>query len=385
MAYLNYQSMEVGKLYKVAKDITQNVQNSNLNAYITAIIQNLDLLIAQAKSAPQNRQGFLNQIESNRRSLLAGINTIIPSSLPLEETKIYEVLGAYNLFGFEGQERLGKIFLVMQTNPNDVKAQMQIYHKEIANIALVFDVFNVFSKLPVSSAEGSMLDSVIIFFQGDAEINNLDELAKVSSKWNQVLIAFALLSRENDRSFRIETVERGSIILTLSAVAGIVGAFGVASSKVLDAIKKYFEIKKLAHEARQLKDGVPEKTIKDLEEASKLRVKQETKAIAKQLLEEYKWSEEMEDMHTVDTAMLMAVRHLITFVNKGGKVDIKLLSKTDQNKEMEANLTIKYNQIKQIEGEVAPGGNKKQMLELSDGEKEEEEKNDSEGGEAPPK
>lgn len=176
-----------------------------------------------------------------------------------------------------------------------------------------------------------------------------------------------MLAKENDRTFRIETVERGSIILTLSAIAGIVYAFGKALDQVLDVIKKYYEIKKLAHDAKQLKGGVPEKTIQELEAASKLKVRTETNVTTKQLIEEYGWNSDGEEQRRdVDAAVRIAVRHLLEFVNQGGKVDVKLLAQNEQNKEVEMNLTLKYSEIKQTENQVSSGDDEKQILELTD-------------------
>lgn len=361
--------MEISKLFKVVKEITDKVQATNLNGHIQVINQNIDQLIRQAQGTPAAKQRFIAQIENSKKEILTAINTYIPTSLSVEESKVYESLGAYNLFGYDGQQQINNIFGDIQSNPNGVKGKLQQYQQEINKIIQLHGSIASFSdKLPLSGVQKDNLDSIVIFFQGGSEINNLDELAKVSTKWNQVLIAFAQLARESDRTFRIEAVERGSIILTLSAIAGIVYAFGKASDKVLDVVKKYYEIKKLAHEAKQLKGGVPEKTIKDLEEASKLKIVTETKEITKELIEEFNWNENG-DKEAVDNAVRMAIRHLLEFVNKGGKVDIKLIAQDTQNKQMEMNLTLKYSDIKQIEKTVDPNRDKKPMLELSEGDK----------------
>jgi hypothetical protein len=263
----------------------------------------------------------------------------------------------------------------VQSNPNNAKTQLQQYQSELNRITQLYTSLSTYAdKLPLDKVQQTDKDSIIIFFQGGAEIDNLDELAKVSTKWNQNLIAFALLTEENDRTFRIETVERGSIILTLSAMPAIAYGFAKATDKVLDVIKKYYEIKKLAHDAKQLKGIVPEKTIQDLEAASKLKLKAETNEITTQLIEEYGWNADgKEQRKDVDTAVRLAVRQLLDFVNKGGKLDVKLIAQNNEtNKEMEMNLTIKYNDIKQIEKQVTGIDGQSQMLELSDGEEKED-------------
>ena len=366
--------METGKFFKIVNDLTTKINGTGLQAHFQAIVQNAQKLGQQAQTPVQNRQQFLTAIENARKEIKNAINTFIPPSLSVEDSKIYEALGAYELFGLDGQQKFDRFFADLQTNPNNIRPAIQQYQQDIAKITQLHSSFSPFSDKFPTTEHLDKHDLIILFFQSGAEVNNLDELAKVSAKWNQVLISFAILTKENDRTFRIETVERGSIILTLSAIAGIVYAFGKASDKVLDTVKKYYEIKKLAHEAKQLA-GVPEKAIHELENSSKLKVKTETTEITKQLIEEYGWNE-VEQRKDVDTAVRMAVRHLLEFVNKGGKVDIKLLAQNNDNKEMEMNLTLKYNEIKQIENKVSPIDGQKQMLELTEGEADEDEPNE---------
>lgn len=360
--------MEASNLFKTLKELQEKLQGSGIQSHFTSAIQNLAKLTQQAQTPVQNRQQLLTPIENSKREILTAINTFIPTTLSIEESKILDALGAYQLFGYDGQQRVNQIFSTLQSNPRNTQAQLQQYQTEINKITQLYSSLSQFAdKLSIDKTGEEKKDSIIIFFQGGVEINNLDELAKVSSKWNQNLIAFALLAKENDRTFRIETVDRGSIILTLSAVAGIVFAFGKALDKVLDVIKKYYEIKKLAHDAKQLKGGVPEKAIHELEAASNLKVKTETSEITKQLIEEYGWNADGEEQRRdVDAAVRIAVKHLLEFVNQGGKVDIKLLANNDENKQVEMNLTLKYTEIKQIENQVSSSDGTRQILELTD-------------------
>lgn len=362
--------METGRLIDIVRQLTDKINGSGIVNHFNTIVQQLQRLAQQAQVTPQNRQQSFTAIENAKREILAAINTFIPPSLSLEESKIYETLGAYELFGFDGQQRVNTIFSELQTNPNNVRQQLQVYQQDINKIPQLHTSLNQFSGKFPNSADRSDKNEIILFFQAGAEINNLDELAKVSAKWNQVLIGLAMLAKENDRTFRIETVERGSIILTLSAIAGVVFAFAKAADKVLDTIKKYYEIKKLAHEARQLA-GVPEKTIHDLENSSKLKLKAETTEITNQLVDEFGWTE-VENRKDIDVAVRHAVRHLLEFVNKGGKVDVKLLA-DGSDKEVEVSLTVKYNEVKKIESVISPIGTQKQILELTDTEPEQQE------------
>jgi uncharacterized protein YxeA len=367
--------MDVGKLYKIAKELNDNIQSAGLKIRFATITQNIQKLTQQGQTTIQTKQQILANIESSKREISTAINTFIPTNLSVEDGKVYESIGAYELFGYTGKLRFLSIFNDLQSNSASVRNELQKYQQEINKITQLYSSLAEFSeKLPKADEGLVKNDLIVLFFQEGAEINNLDELAKVSTQWNKVLIAFALLSKDNDTNFRIETVERGSIILTLSAIAGVVFALGKAVDKVLDTVKKYYEIKKLAHEAKQIK-GVPESAIRELENSSKLKLKTEANEIARQLIEEYGWNEKS-DRKDVDSAVRIAVRQLLEFVNKGGKVDIKLLAQNSDKKEMEVNISLKYKEIKSIENIIAPDGNN-QKLEITDGEQESNDDNKS--------
>ena len=78
----------------------------------------------------------------------------------------------------------------------------------------------------------------------------------------------------------------------------------------------------------------------------------------------YDWKDE-ENINEVKTAVTFAVKHLLKFMNQGGKVDIKLIAKQgDEEKQVEVNLSIKYNEIKKIGDEVSIPEGQKHLLDV---------------------
>ena len=109
--------MEASNLFKTLKELNEKIQGSALQGHFTSAIQNLTKLTQQAQTTVQNRQQLLTPIENARREIFSAINTFIPTTLSIEESKIYEALGAYQLFGYEGQQRMNQIFSTIQSNP----------------------------------------------------------------------------------------------------------------------------------------------------------------------------------------------------------------------------------------------------------------------------
>ncbi len=357
--------METSKLYSIVNDLIIKIKSSNILKTLILITQTSNKLIQSAQSPNNIKQPISDQLTNLCNEIVNLISTFIPTPLSIEDDKIYQAINAYNLFGFEGQKRINNIPKEILVNPKNITIEIANYQSDVNKLIDLHKSLSSFSEIfQIEDTHSQNNDSIKIIFQGEAEINNLDELAKVSSKWNKDLIAFALLTKENDRTFRIEAVERGSIILILTAIAGIVCAFGKAANYILDTIKKYYEIKIFAHNAKLLQGKIPERTIQDLEDSSKLKIKTETNEITKKLVEEYGWNE-VENRKDVNNAIGIAIRHILEFIHKGGKVEIKLVNDNNDEK-VEQNLILKYNEIKQFENKIALIEGQKPMLELTD-------------------
>ena len=132
--------------------------------HFTSAIQNLTKLTQQAQTTVQNRQQLLTPIENARREIFSAINTFIPTTLSIEESKIYEALGAYQLFGYEGQQRMNQIFSTIQSNPKNTQTQLQLYLADINKITQLYNSFTLFAdKLSIdkTSEEKKRFDSYI--------------------------------------------------------------------------------------------------------------------------------------------------------------------------------------------------------------------------------
>jgi hypothetical protein len=211
-------------------------------------------------------------------------------------------------------------------------------------------------------------DELIIFFEGGATVENLKELSKVSADWNKIVNCFSRLTKENNTDIYIVSIERGSLIATLSISAAIIGGIIRCSDKVLDLILKVYEVRKKALELKNMKlDGIS-KAIEILEKQSTLNLSNEAKLIAKELMKEYGWEEGAELFHETENATAKGVKQIIKFQNQGGKVDSRILNPSKEENEIVVGLKEKNIQFLKVEEEVKNLVEGKQILQIEEGE-----------------
>ena len=198
---------------------------------------------------------------------------LLPSNYGLTDEKIFSILGCDQLFGDNGLAKIEGAISLVNNDPNQAKSLFTEYFNDVQKIITAYNGIKPFAR---KNKKEFFIDSdkniIKLFFLEDASITFLEELGKTSSSWNKTFIPFALAANENDRNLSIESAQQGSLVLTLSAAATIVWMLAKATDKILDNIKKAYEIKKIALEIKKLKNENLDGAIKDLETNSQINI-----------------------------------------------------------------------------------------------------------------
>lgn len=101
----------------------------------------------------------------------------------------------------------------------------------------------------VTGKEGECTFEVV--FREGAGVDNFDALSKVSAMWRLIALGFARLTSTSDSDVRIVDARNGSLVMTVSAVAGVVVAIGKVVSWAQNYRKRELEIKLLERELAQ--------------------------------------------------------------------------------------------------------------------------------------
>ncbi len=321
--------------------------NTQLNNYIKVVTQQPQRATNQAQIAQ-----LKNQIALYSQQASTAFKQIENGIKNLKTQLTFKQLGLDSLNGQSMPEVFELILQIKNTDARNFNNYFNQYNQKLNQINQLNSIANTFAASFPKDEELSS-DGMSIYFREGVSVEYLNELSKSSNHWNQIIHCFGRLSLDEDNKARIETIEKGSIIMTITAATGIILALSKASNSVLDVILKTYEVRKKALELKNLKLVNLKDAIDILEKESKLNVKSESDRIAKELLKEYK----VTDKET-QNALLLSIRRIIRFINKGGKIEPKLLSKTLKNNDELAKSIISKNtllldveeELKKLEG-----------------------------------
>jgi septum formation topological specificity factor MinE len=388
--------MKIHQLEEVITRILEITNKENfqpkLANYHNAVVNITSSMQQQASvtnEKDQNRQKFVNTLKTTSAELINVINTIadIVKAYQTKNTDAgyeaaYNTLNINKLFSYSGAEVIKGItdYLARPNasgaedinKPQELRNEISTYFSRYQNFA---NFTNTFIRLQLEDKYRIEENLIEISFQGDASIIGLNDLSRESAKWNQVIIAFAMLTNESESKAKVEYAEKGSLILVLSSIAAIATTIAFVSVKILEVVKKYLEIKKTLLSFQELGLKKVSQNVEKASEGFKMDVDQISDEITEYIID-IKGNKDAENINEIRNAVRFAVRYMIKFVIKGGQVDVKLLEKNTENQEITVKLDENNLQMKKIELAIKAITGGQEMLKLMTGI--EDEKDDSE-------
>ena len=332
-----------------------NQLNSNINSYVTTVAQQRQ----RATNQPQIAQ-LKNQISTISQQILTTYKGIEAKITNVKIQIVFKQLGLDNINGQSidvAFEQISKI----DNNANQYKNYLAQYYQKISQVNQLNSIANVY-QLNNTPQEDLKSDGIAIYFREGVNVEYLNELSKSSTHWNQIIHCFGRLTKGEDNKARIETIEKGSIIMTITATTGIILALTKASNSILDVILKTYEVRKKAIELKSLKLANLKEAIDLLEIQSKLNVKSESERIAKEILAEYNVTD-----NETQTALFLSIKRIIRFFNKGGKIEPRLLNETAKtNDDLVKSISSKNTLLIDIEAELKKIESNNGILKLVD-------------------
>ena len=245
-------------------------------------------------------------------------------------------LGYNGLVGEEGIEKLESFKASFTNNYTETKIEIQNFSNEFKRLSSLINSINNLSNsinFVDEIVEENEIDGLKIFFIRDADIETLKELSKESNKWVKILFGFARVAGTNETDFRIVSVESGSIIIKVAAIAGIVLGIAKAINEVLKIINNSLQIKKHTLDLKKMKNEGLDKAIKELDKNSKIDVSVQSLSISNLVVNNFNY--EGDDKSEVENALKYSIGQLFKFYLDGGKVDLLLTSESkEENKDL---------------------------------------------------
>ncbi len=210
-------------------------------------------------------------------------------------------------------------------------------NKEIRNIqslaskTKLFDYeYKIFGRIKkflkgVLNEELAWRNGLIIKLNTYHHTKSVLKLSTQLNNWLKILKAFGRLNNDYESEYEIYELKKGSLLLTVTTIAGVVITLGKAINYVLDAVKKSYEIKKHIIELKKLQYEEIEGIAKELETVAIIDKEKESDSLSNRLIIEFKY--EKDDKHEVQTALKKAIGYLLNFFDEGGET--KLLMTPD--------------------------------------------------------
>jgi len=197
-------------------------------------------------------------------------------------------------------------------------------------------ILKLFKSVSDESIISSNQDGLVIVYNN---MNNpsILETSKILSDWHKILLSFARIDGNSSDSYYIIKVEKGSLIVTIGAVLGLVVTFGKFVNDMLTAISKVIEIKKQVLELKKLENDILSDMISNMEDSLKFDWDKAIKASIDRLIEssDYKG----DDIEEVRNGLVLSSKKVKEFLTEDGG-DVKFLL-TEKGLEHEEVLELK--------------------------------------------
>jgi hypothetical protein len=235
------------------------------------------------------------------------------------------------------------------------------------NFTSLYNIFNgVYNGTIIDEQVKISEDHFILYFENLADVTTLNELSKASNEWQKVINFFGRLTRENDNTCRIINVEKGCLVLAITAIPIIIKAITLASDRIHNSILKNYEVREKAMEIRKLKIEEISDVMDMLDKRTKLNLNAESTKIVDDILVEYGWKKEDGLFNEVKNAVTKGIKFLFKFINDGGKFVPKLLDKSNEDLQLENSLESGTNKILQIENKQKKLGEPFNLLSIDE-------------------
>lgn len=313
--------MQIEELFSLCNWINLNVDESK----IVQKYQNLYQILHANIQPNQTKQPF----EIQKDDLILSLKAINLNDLSIGQIELLETVGIKRNVAEHG---VALIEDALYKNVIDVASSASVIQKCIQEInAGVTWAKQLKESLGLVINEDSVIEeagSVIIrvHFQKNANISNLDDLKAWATAWHDIGRGIAIAKGHSPADIKIIGASKGSLILTLVAIYGVVEVLSKTIMEILKVVEKCLDIKKAIVEIKALKLSNQTAVLqlqKDLDELKETGVERIVQDISADLrLNDGTQGDKIKSLEK-------SVKKLTDFIEKGGEVDFVMPEQHD--------------------------------------------------------
>jgi len=233
----------------------------------------------------------------------------------------YEIYKEINKDGLWGQDAITKLKTSFDIDKLDIPTMIETakgmtsdLKKIYKNLLSVQSLNNICNNIKILENGRNM---IYIYFTGNVSIKDLNDLEKYSRIWNAILLNFCQLVGETETEIAIDDIDSYSNSIAVSS--------GVKTTKALAfAVKEMLEIYNWIYKVRNIQSDVMLLNLNDniiylLEQEVDKYINEHYMSITERLLNDNEKNGDEE----ICRSILMSLKQIIDFIEKGGRIDFK--------------------------------------------------------------
>ena len=282
---------------------------------LTALYKNLHSIILNNTQQP-TQQPFTDQLDI----LQDFLKIIDTSQLNLQQIKVLQELGVFELIGHEGISFTEETVRTTAYDPATSEAKLRAGMQKIAEANAKFTAY--ISAVKAMALEPQTIneyeDRIIIRvgFKKEASINNVTDWKESSKEWYEIIRGIALAVKESPEDTKIVGATNGSIILVLAATAMVTALLARISTHATKITLDVIGVQSAIEDLRQKR--LLTKTMEtELKKQEKIIRDNGIKTIQAEVRKQLPKGTDGEVMNALDNS----IAKLLAFGEKGGDVD----------------------------------------------------------------
>lgn len=310
--------MNAERLHVVAQALRSDLQSTNAEATLQALVQALQNQINQ----PQQPQ-FQQQVSKNLTTLLEALSGAPSNEFSPAWRQMVDEMGGADLFGNALKDRLEGIFERNQITPSVALQETQEVHKQVHQfrqaldqLIAAFDHFAIGAeKLEPGQCELGVL--VPRAFVG----NRLDKFGKELRELNQIFATFAELVTKGRPGLEIRSISSTDLSIFVDLAPEIGACVAIAVERLVTLYKQLLEIRKLRQELKN--QGVSAKGLSGVDKHAEEHMENGIAELVEELIN--KVDEKMDGgrRNELEIDLRFSLRKVANRIDRGFNIEIR--------------------------------------------------------------
>ncbi|MEP0265802.1 hypothetical protein [Dokdonia sp.] len=336
--------MNVERLHRILIDLDQEIKLSK----VTALLQQVQTHLQNLVSQPNQPTHQTNLVADLGKLYKALEQTEYNSYSPSWKEIISEISGE-NLFGIFLKKEIEQILSSNTITP--AKAL-----EDIKKIATDFQTFQIAIKNTLTGFKSLGIEEEDLE-QGECELgytiprgyveNKLSELKNEINELNFILNNISEAVTGEKQEYKVKTISSSDFLFYIIISLQVADVLSKATERILNHYKQILEIKLLRNQLKE--KGIPASKTKEIESHANGMMKDEIKAIAKEVIAKH-YDGENGRKNELENGLIISLNKLANRIDKGFNVEIRVesLPEPEENEEQTTEYESKVELINSI-------------------------------------